>query len=132
MEETIMKKLVRILALSLVAVMLCAALAACAKVSGAYSAEIDLWLAKGTATYDFVSASKVTLTLKGELLGQVSTKSYEGKYEITENSDGTMSITFTFTDENDDTKSYGGTKTFAMDKEKGTVTIAGITYTKAE
>ena len=127
-----MKKFVRILALSLVAVMLCAALASCAKVSGAYSAELDIALAKVKVTYDFTSASKVTMTLKGEFLGQVETKSYEGKYEITENDDGTMEITFTFEDENDDTKTYGGTKTFAIDKENNTIKIAGVTYTKAE
>ena len=123
-----MKKLIRVLALSLVAVMLCAAFAACAKVSGAYTAEIDLWLAKGTATYDFTSASKVTLTLKGELLGQVSTKSYEGKYEITENDDGTMEITFNMENGDDAIKS----ETLTFEQGDDFIKIGLFKYNKVE
>ena len=126
-----MKKFVRILALTLVAVMLCATLASCAKVSGAYYAELDVALAKVKVTYDF-SGSKVTLTVDSSVLGQNASKSYEGKYEITEKEDGKMEITFTFADENDDTKSYGGTHAFAIDKENDTITIGVVTYKKAE
>lgn len=126
-----MKKFVRILAFALVAVMLCATFAACAKVSGAYEAEIDLWLAKGKATYDF-SGKKVTLTLESNVLGKTETKTYEGTFEITEKDDETMEITFKFEDENDDTKTYGGTHAFAIDKENDTITIGVVTYTKVE
>ena len=127
-----MKKFARVLALALVVVTLCATLASCGKVSGAYKAELDLFLAKTTVTYDFGAFGKVTVTLVGELLGKSETRTYEGKYEITENDDDTMDITFTFEDENDDTKSVSGTYDFEIDKENNTIKIGLITYKAVE
>ncbi|MBE6631016.1 MAG: hypothetical protein E7624_09265 [Ruminococcaceae bacterium] len=127
-----MKKFVRVLCFALVAVMLCATLASCSKVSGAYSAEVDLWLTKGKATYDFGAFGSVTLTVTGELLGKSETKTYEGEYEIIENEDGTMKINFTFETENDDTKKYGGEHAFSIDEENNTITIGLITYKAVE
>lgn len=123
-----MKKFVRVLCLALVAVTLCATLASCGKVSGAYKAELDLWLAKGSVTYDFGAFGKVTMTLTGESLLGSETKTYEGKYEIIENDDDTMKIKFTFEDENDDTKKYGGEHSFSIDKENDTIKIGLIEY----
>ena len=95
-----MKKTVRLIALAMVAVMLCLALAACGKtISGKYSAE-----ALGTgATYDF-KGSKVTVTYKA--LG-TEVYSVECKYEIKDDK-----ITFTFESEDDDVKAYNGTFDF--------------------
>lgn len=127
-----MKKFVRILCLTLVAVMLCATLASCGKVSGAYSAKIDVLIASVEVTYDFGAFGKVVMTVKSEAIGATDTKTYEGKYEITEKEDDTMEITFTFEDENDDTKTYGGTQAFSIDKENDTIKIGLVTYKKVE
>ena len=128
-----MKKLVRVLSLTLVAVMLCATLASCGKVSGAYAAELDLGVASGKVTYDFGAFGKVAMTVEGDtIFTDAKSKTYEGKYEITEKEDGKMEITFTFEDENDDTKTYGGTQAFAIDKDNDTVKIGLVTYKRVE
>ena len=127
-----MKKLVRILSLTLVAVMLCATLASCGKVSGAYVCDATAFGSGVKVTYDFGAFKKVTATVEASLLGQTETKTYEGKYEITEKDDGKMEITFTFDDENDDTKTYGGTQSFSIDKENDTIKIGLVTYKKVE
>ena len=90
-----MKRTIRIVALMLVLVMSVCALASCGKkISGKYEGELDLGVAKATVTYDF-SGSKVEITTKTtNILGQVETETEEAKYEITENDDGTMEITF--------------------------------------
>lgn len=133
MEEHIMKKFARILSLTLVAVMLCATLASCGKVSGAYYAEVNLGVASGKVTYDFGAFGKVTMTVEtSNIVTGSAAKTYEGKYEITEKDDDKMEITFTFEDENDDTKAYGGTQSFSIDKENDTIKIGLVTYKKAE
>jgi hypothetical protein len=73
----------------------------------------------------------MTVEASNILTGSES-KTYEGKYEITEKDDDKMEITFTFEDENDDTKSYGGTQAFSIDKENDTIKIGLVTYKKAE
>ena len=78
MEGKTMKKFVRIMSVALVVVMLCATLASCGKVSGAYSAKIDVLLASVEVTYDFGAFGKVEMTVKGEALGTTDTKTYEG------------------------------------------------------
>ena len=84
-----MKKTVRLVALAMVAVVLCLALAACGKtLSGKYSAE-----ALGTgATYEF-KGSKVTVTYKA--LG-TEVYSVECKYQIKDDK-----ITFEIADEDE-------------------------------
>ena len=126
-----MKKVVRILALTLVAVTLCAALASCSKISGKYSAELNLGVAKSKVTYDFGIFGKVKVTVTGEavLVGS-STTTYEGKYKITKNDDDTKTITFTFEDE--DANTYKGDHSFAVDKENDAIKIDGISYTKVK
>ena len=95
-----MKKSIRIIAVALVAVMLCLSLVACGKkLSGTYSAEI---LGSG-AEYEF-KGSKVTITVKalGAEIG-----SAEGKYSIKDDK-----ITFEFDSDDDDVKEYSGTFDF--------------------
>ncbi len=104
-----MKKSIRIIAVALVAVMLCLSLVACGKkLSGTYEAEIDVLLIKYTATYEF-SGSKVTATKKttGGLTGSVNSVEFTGEYEI---KDG--EITFTWDTEDEDEVIKGGTFTF--------------------
>ena len=111
-----MKKLVKLMALSLVLVMALGLLASCGKtLSGTYAAET---LGTG-ATLEF-KGSKVTITVKalGMELG-----SAEGKYKI----DGDK-ITFTFESEDDDVKAYNGTFDFAEEAEY--IKIGLTTYKK--
>ena len=95
-----MKKSIRIIAVALVAVMLCLSLVACGKkISGTYSAEI---LGSG-AEYEF-KGSQVTITVKalGAEIG-----SAEGKYSIKDDK-----ITLEFDSDDDDVKEYSGTFDF--------------------
>ena len=95
-----MKKTLRIVAIAMVAVMLCLSLAACGKkLSGTYSAEV---LGSG-AEYEF-SGSKVTITVK--LLG-TEVGSAEGKYYIDDDK-----ITFEFESDDEDVDKYSGTFDF--------------------
>ena len=115
------------LALSLVVVMLCLALASCGKIlSGSYEGEIDIGIAKYTATYTFkgnkVEVEKKTTTI----LGAVDTVELNGTYEIQENDDGTMEITLTFESEDDDVKSG----TFTFEEGEDYIKIGLAKYTK--
>lgn len=123
-----MKKTLRIIAIAMVAVMLCLSLASCGKkLSGKYEAEINVLLASYTATYEF-SGSKVEATKKMTVLGNINTTVLEGKYEIAELDDGSMEITITFESDDDDIKS--GTYTF--EEGENYIKIAGIQYNKVE
>lgn len=114
-----MKKTVRLIALAMVAVMLCLALAACGKtLSGKYSAE-----ALGTGvTYEF-KGSKVTISAK---VAGAELYSVEAKYKI----DGDQ-ITITLpNDADEDAKEIGGTFDFE-ETEKG-IKIGLVEYKKAD
>lgn len=121
-KETIIMKSTKIVALVLVAAMLCLALASCGKkLSGKYEAGGDL----AGVSYTF-NGSKVTITYK--VLGVA--KSFEGKYKI----DGDT-ITFTFDDKDNVDSKYTGSKTFSEGKDDNGnkfVKIGGVTYTKAK
>lgn len=96
-----MKNTLRIVALTMVAVILCLSLAACGKtLSGTYSAEVF-----GSGVEFEFSGSKVTISLKtvGMELG-----SAEGKYSIKGDK-----ITFEFDSDDKDVDKYSGTFDFA-------------------
>ena len=118
-----MKKTTKLLALLLVAVLLTMTLASCGGISGKYSAEL-----LGTGVELEFKGSKVNARFK--VLGSYGDP-IEGKYKI-KKADDKMEITFTFEDENDDTKAYGGTQSFSIDKENDTIKIGLVTYKKAE
>ena len=125
-----MKKLTKVLALAVVVAMLCLALASCGKtLSGTYTAELDVAIAGAKTSYTF-SGSKVTVTKTANVFGAQKTTEYEGKYEIVEAKDGSMTIKFTF--EDSDAKEYTGEYSFAEDKDAKTITIGIVTYTKAD
>ena len=122
-----MKQMLRSVSLLLVVVTLCLSLASCGKkLSGSYEAEIDAALIKYTATYTFsgkkVSVEKKTTTI----LGTVNTTELEGTYEIIENDDGTMEISFAFETEDDEIKN--GTYTFSEGEDY--IKIGLVKYTK--
>lgn len=123
-----MKKITKVLALTLVAVMLLCTFASCAKkLSGDYTGEVNFIVGKASVTYSF-SGSKVTVTSKTTVLGNVNTTTYEGTYEITENDDESMEITLTFENGDDNIKSG----TYTLEEGEDYIKIAGIQYTKAE
>lgn len=118
-----MKKSVRIIAIALVAVMLCLSLVSCGKkLSGTYSAIV---LGSG-AEYEF-KGSKVEITVKavGIVVAEV-----EGKYSIDDDK-----ITFEFETEDskeaDEVKKYSGTFDFE-EKDNGDIKIGLITYEKQD
>jgi outer membrane lipopolysaccharide assembly protein LptE/RlpB len=115
----------KVLCAVLVVVMMLSMVACGKTLKGTYEAEIDLALLKYTATYEF-SGSKVEITKKTTILGNVNTVSFEGKYEIAENDDGSMEITIALESEDDEIKS--GTYTFEEGEDY--IKIAGVQYNK--
>jgi hypothetical protein len=115
-----MKKLMCV-ALVLVMVL---SLAACGKtLKGTYEAELDLLLVKTAVTCEF-SGSKVTVTQKASsILGNVETETFEGKYEIAENEDGTLEITFEFENE----ENLFGNNTYTLEQGEDYVKIGVYT-----
>ena len=122
-----MKKSVRILSVVMILVMGVLMLASCAKtISGTYEAEIQGLLSKYTATYEF-SGSKVEATKKvTNILGQVETTTFSGTYEITENDDGSMEITFDFDGDDGDIKDG----TFTFEEGEDYIKIGLVKYNK--
>ena len=114
-----MKKTVRLIALAMVAIVLCLALASCGKtLSGKYSAE-----ALGTGvTYEF-SGKKVTITSKA--VG-VEVYSVEAEYKI---EDDKITITIPG-DADEDAKDVGGTFDF-VETEDG-IKIGIVEYKKVD
>lgn len=117
-----MKKALRIVALAMVAVMLCLCFASCGKsLSGEYYFG-DKTVSKTYTTYTF-KGNKVTV--EAFLLGnKVGDDSFEGKYSI----DGDE-ITITYTNSKGEEK----IDTYAFEEfEDGSIKIGLITYKKAE
>ena len=122
------KSFVKVLALALVAVMLVSSLVSCGKkLSGSYEAELELFGQKWNVTYTF-SGSDVEAVSKVTVLGTVKSTPASGTYEIVENSDGTMEITFDFETETDLFKD--GTFTFAEGEDY--IKIGTSQYQKVE
>ena len=124
MKKTILKAIT----LSLVAVMLLCTLASCGKmIFGSYDAQIDFLGQKVTVTYTF-KMNKVEATSKVTVLGSVQSTTAEGTYKITENSDGSMEITFEFEEETDVFKN----ETVTFEEGEDYIKIGLITYNKVK
>lgn len=123
------KTFIKVLTLMLVAVLLVGSLASCGKrvPRGTYEAELEILGQSVKTSYTF-KGGKVEVTTKTTLLGQVNSQTAEGKYEIAENDDGTMEITFEFETENDVAKN--GTVTYKEGEDY--IELGGIKYTKAD
>ena len=117
-----MKKTLRIVALTMVAIMLCLCLASCGKtLSGEYYMG-DKSITKSYTTYTF-KGSKVTVEVF--LLGnKVGDESFEGKYEI---KDDEIKITY----ENAEGEEKTLTQSFE-ELEDGSIKIGVLTYKKAD
>ncbi len=84
----------------------------------------------GLTTLEF-SGSKVTITDSIEILGTVTSKTYECKYKIEKTDDG-RTITFTYEDGADQHANLNGTKTYSDGDKDGEkyIQIGIVTYTK--
>ncbi|MCQ2771536.1 MAG: hypothetical protein MJ236_07065 [Clostridia bacterium] len=118
----------RIIALSLVVVMVAVLLCSCATtLSGEYTAAAgSTTIAGGSVTYKF-SGSKVTMTTTAGALGFEKTTTVNGTYKIV---DGERGQQITFTMKNDKGEETSSTVSFSQDKDAKTITIAGVTYKK--
>ena len=117
------KSIIKVFALTLLAVVICVALVSCGKtLSGEYAAEIDVEIAKYTVTYKF-SGSKVEVEAKATVFGQVLKENAEGKYEI---KDGEITLTF------DEETSLFKSGTFTFEQTDKGVKIGMVEYKKVE
>lgn len=123
------KTFMRAITLALVAVLLVCTLTACGKKvpAGSYEAKIEVFGQSWNVTYTF-KGSKVTATNKITILGNVSTVTAEGKYEITENADGTMEITLDFGEESESFKDG----TYTYEEGEGYIKIGEFKYNKVQ
>ena len=120
-----MKKSIRLIAVALVAVMLCMAMASCGKtLSGTYEHDATAMGSGVVTTYEF-SGKKVNLKVETKLLGSVTgTVELEGKYTIEDDK-----ITFEFeTEKEDEAKEYN--QTFDFKEGEDSITIGLFTYKK--
>ena len=122
------KTMTKLAAFVLAMLMMTCIFASCAKtLSGSYEAELSLLGQGVNVTYTF-AGSKVTVTSKVTILGTVNTEEIKGTYEISENADGSLEITFDFEEETATLRD--GTYTFS--EEENSIKIAGVPYNKVE
>jgi len=123
-KEFFMKKsIIKVIALTLMAAMVCVALVSCGKMlSGEYEAEVDAGVAKYSVTYKF-SGSKVEVDAKATVFGKVVSESAQGKYEI---KDGEITLTF------DEETSLFKNGTFTFEETEKGVKIGMVEYKKVE
>jgi hypothetical protein len=128
-----MKKTMKIIAVAMVAVMLCLCFASCAKtVSGKYKGEIDVLLASYEVVYEF-KGSNVTVTRQlKSAFGNADPVVVEGTYEITTNEDETMTLTITIESTEEDAEDYAGKHSFVEGKEGDAeyIKIDGVKFVK--
>lgn len=127
-EMTMKNTFIKLLAVALVAVMLVATLVSCGKsLSGAYSSEVSLLGQSWDVTYTF-KGSKVEVVSKTTLLGNVNSTEITGTYDINENDNGKLEITFDFEEET--TLFKDGT--YTLEQGEDYIKIAGVKYKKAD
>ena len=117
----------KIISLALVCLMLTCTmltLASCG-LSGTYKS--------GNTSITF-SGKKVTIVDEGTVGGVTISKTYEAEYSITDNDDGSKTITFIYADDADKHLILNGEKSFATGEENGKkyVKIGILTYYKAK
>lgn len=123
------KTFMRAITLALVAVLLLCTLTACGKKvpAGSYEAKLEVFGQSWNVTYTF-KGNKVTATNKITILGNVNTVTAEGKYEITETSDGKMEITLDFGEESESFKDG----TYTYEEGEGYIKIGEFKYNKVQ
>ena len=123
------KSVLKIVALLMIAIIACTALASCSKkLSGSYKGEVSILVVSYEVVYAF-SGSKVTVTHQvNSVLGNGDPVEVEGTYEITEAADGDLEIAFTFEKEDDVVKSAK----YDFEEGEDYIKINNIKYTKIE
>lgn len=122
------KYFAKFITVTLVMVMMVCSMAACGKsVSGSYESELEFFGQSWNVTYTF-KGKNVEATSKVTILGNVENTTSTGTYELVENADGTMEITFDFADETELFKD--GTYTFAQGESY--IKIGDSQYDKVE
>ena len=123
------KTFVKFLALALIVVMVACTFAGCGKkvTAGTYKGELKILGQGAEVSYTF-KGNKVEVEKKVTILGVVDTETVSGTYEIAENDDGTMEITFEFEKESDTFKN--GTVTFEQGEDY--IKLAGVQYNLAD
>lgn len=121
-----MKTMTRVVAVTLVAVMMCMMLASCSTISGKYSGTQKVILVDVKYTYEF-SGKNVTLTTETPaLLGGTITFTQTGTYEIKDDQ-----ITFTWdVSENKDGATVVDKGPYAFEKGSDYIKIGEMTLTK--
>ena len=97
---------------------------------GKYETEVDAVVAGGKVVYEFTPFG-YTKTTTTEVLGFAKDSVEEGKYKITENEDGDLTITFTYeVDGKEEAESFS----FSQGEEDGVkyVKLGLIKYTKVD
>lgn len=122
-----MKKSIRVIAVAMIAVILCMSFASCGlfakKLNGEYVSDYGI-LGKTTFEFKGKDVEVSYTTALGKKISQ------EGTYKIEDDT-----ITFTFFEEDgdeDDDAPYAGSFEFKEDKDAGTITIGKIEYKKVE
>lgn len=127
-----MKTMTRVVAVALVAVMMCVVLASCGTISGKYSATYEsegffgLGAGKYTTTYEF-KGKNVTRTDDVTVGSKTTTSTVTGTYEI---QDDNIVITWDKDVETGDGQSSTTKSTFSFAKGDGFVLIDGRQYDK--
>lgn len=116
------KSMIKVMALSLVMVIMVGVLASCGGLSGTYESKVEAFGQSVSSSYKF-SGSKVEASTKTTILGNINTETVKGTYKISD--DGTE-ITFDFEEE----KGAFHDGTFTFEKGEDYVKIAGVQYTK--
>ncbi len=124
-----MKKIVSMLLACILLVGTMLSLASCGNnLSGKYEGEINIMVASYNVSYEFKGSNvKVTRTVSS-MFSDDESFVINGKYEIAENEDGKLEITFEY--ETEDDVINGGT--FPFEKGDGYIKISGIKYEKAD
>lgn len=80
------------------------------------------------------SGKKATIVVENTVLGATISKTYEAEYKITENDDGSKTITFTYADGADKHSVLNGEKSFVTGEENGTkyIRIGILTFDKVD
>ncbi len=125
-----MKKSIKIIAIAVVALMLCLSLTSCfgKKLDGTYLAEVDVGLVKTSYEYTFEGKNVTVVRTADSAFSSEDKTTYTGTYEINELDNGDLEITFEFEKEDDFIKS--GTVSFEEGKDY--VKINGTTYNLVE
>ena len=132
-KELYMKKIISTVLLCVLLVSSLFVLASCNTISGTYGGEVDLVLAKYKVTYEF-KGNDVTVTSQlTSSIGSLNPVSVSGTYEIGEDEEGNKTITFDYSDseeEADGAAKEGTALSFNQGKDDNGkyIEIAGAKY----